>query len=112
MRWIGWMLVLSACGEALPEAAMVDDCDEGPVVTWANFGQGFLVENCQACHATTSPNRQGAPDTVVFDTEEDAWAWSERILARAGGDPATMPPQGGTTADDRTRLELWLTCGG
>ncbi len=112
MRGALWLWVcLLGCGDEPPEAS--DDlCVEGPVLTWANFGQGFLIENCQACHASTSSDRQGAPEAVVFDTEEDAWEWSERILGRATGEAPDMPPQDGIDADDRTRLELWLTCGG
>lgn len=109
-RWmVLWGLV--ACGSG---AAPVEDgpCADAPVLTWDNFGGGFLVENCQACHASTAPDRQGAPSDVVFDTEEDAWAWSARILARATGDAPDMPPQDGIDADDRTRLDLWLRCGG
>lgn len=85
-------------------------CDEAPVVTWDNFGRGFLVENCQACHASTAPDRHGAPIEVVFDTEGDARAWKDRILARAAGEAPTMPPMGGTSADDRYLLGVWLTC--
>ncbi|MEN0064832.1 MAG: hypothetical protein AAGA48_21990 [Myxococcota bacterium] len=114
MRHWGWALFgLLGCATTsetttTPEA----ECATAPVLTWANFGQGFLIENCQACHASTSPNRQGAPTTVFFDREEDAWMWSERILERATGEQPDMPPQDGVDVEDRTRLRLWLTCGG
>lgn len=85
-------------------------CVDAPVVTWNNFGEGFLVENCQACHASTAPNRHDAPESVTFDTEEDVRTWKDRILARAAGDAPTMPPMGGTSPDDRYLLEVWLTC--
>lgn len=85
-------------------------CVDAPVVTWNNFGEGFLIENCQACHASTAPNRHGAPENVTFDTEDDVRTWKDRILARAAGDAPTMPPMGGTSADDRYLLEVWLTC--
>jgi uncharacterized membrane protein len=87
-------------------------CADAPVVTWDNFGAGFMTQHCQACHASTAPDRHGAPAEVVFDTEEDAWAWADRVLARAIGEgEATMPPQGGVSEDDRYLLEVWLTCG-
>ncbi|MCB9797724.1 MAG: hypothetical protein H6741_33960 [Alphaproteobacteria bacterium] len=41
---------------------------------------------------------------------EEVWAWQERILARAAADAPTMPPAGGTSEDDRTRLRWWLEC--
>jgi hypothetical protein len=86
-------------------------CDGVPTLAYTNFGEGFLRENCQGCHASTAPDRYDAPEDVFFDTVEDAWAWSARILARSTGDDPSMPPQGGVTADDRTRLEWWLRCG-
>ena len=87
-----------------------DPCYDVPTVTYNNFGQGFMTENCQGCHASTTPNRYGAPDEVVFDTVEDCWDQADRVLSRSTGDAATMPPQGGVSADDRTKLEWWLTC--
>jgi cytochrome c5 len=89
----------------------VDFCAGAPVLTWANFGEGFITEACQGCHATSAANRYGAPDTVVFDTVDGTWAQADRILARAGGDYPSMPPLGGTSADDILKLELWLICG-
>ena len=85
-------------------------CDEAPVVTWANFGQGFITENCQGCHASTAIDRYGAPESVTFDDLEEVWAQSDRILARSTGDSPTMPPAGGVSEDDRTRLVWWLEC--
>jgi uncharacterized membrane protein len=87
-------------------------CEDAPVVTWDNFGAGFVTQSCQSCHASTTPDRHGAPEDVVFDTEEDVWAWSDRILVRSIGEEPTMPPQGGVSEDDRYLLEVWLTCGG
>ncbi|MEO0600192.1 MAG: hypothetical protein AAF211_02080 [Myxococcota bacterium] len=109
-RWLWLGLALWGCDEG--EMAEADPCASGPVLTWSNFGQGFLIENCQACHASKSDNRQGAPESVFFDTEEDAWGLADRILARGTGESPDMPPQDGIDADDRERLELWLTCGG
>lgn len=85
-------------------------CADAPTVTWNSFGAGFILENCQGCHASTAPDRFGAPDAVVFDTLTDCWDQADRILARAAGVSPTMPPQGGTTEDDRTLLTWWLTC--
>lgn len=109
-----WVLVLGlglvGCDESPAEADAA--CADAPVLTWDNFGGGFLIENCQACHASPSVERQGAPSDVSFDTEAEAWAWADRILARATGDAPDMPPQGGVSADDRVRLAFWLECGG
>lgn len=84
-------------------------CDDAPVVTWENFGSGFTTESCQACHASTATDRQGAPEAVVFDTEEDVLAHADSILGRVI-DTMDMPPQGGVTEDDRYLVEVWLSC--
>ncbi len=89
-----------------------ETCDGAPVTTWDNFGAGFLTENCQPCHASTSPDRQGAPEDVVFDTEEHVWSVAPAILEMATGEDPLMPPRGGVSEEDRYRLEVWLTCGG
>lgn len=104
------LLPLLACGGGEDDSAAAALCADAPVVTWDNFGEGFLTESCQSCHAAETPDRHGAPEEVTFDTEADALAWADRILARAAADPPTMPPAGGTHADDRELLTIWLTC--
>ena len=81
------------------------------MLSWANFAEGFLVENCQSCHASTSVDRHGAPAGVVFDTLNDALEQAARIGVRAAGDDATMPPAGGISEEDRALLAAWLACG-
>lgn len=101
-----WLLA-AACAD---DSGGEDLCAEAPVVTWANFGEGFMLENCQSCHAESAVDRHDAPVGVAFDTPEDIARWAERILARAAGDAPTMPPGGGTVADDREMLRIWLEC--
>ncbi|MDG1482500.1 MAG: hypothetical protein P8R54_23115 [Myxococcota bacterium] len=85
-------------------------CEDVPTVTYSSFGEGFMTENCQGCHASTAADRYGAPEGVTFDTVKEVWLWQERILARSVGDNISMPPAGGVSKDDRTKLEWWLTC--
>ncbi|MEL6346860.1 MAG: hypothetical protein AAFV53_27350 [Myxococcota bacterium] len=85
-------------------------CMDAPVVTWDNFGQGFMTENCQACHASTTSNRRGAPEDITFDDHDTTLTHSERILARSTGDAPSMPPLGGVNTEDQYLLEVWLTC--
>ncbi len=99
------LAALAAC--APPEEA----CDGVPVVTWGSFGEGFLRGSCEGCHAADAAERNGAPPGVTFDTVDDAWDRADAILARAAAEPPTMPPMGGTDADDRVRLRWWLRCG-
>ncbi|MCK6521209.1 hypothetical protein L6R49_07180 [Myxococcota bacterium] len=105
------MLTLLGCGDE-KDAAVEDTgpCADAPVLTWDNFGAGFITQECQSCHGSDVLNRQGAPEDVHFDSREEVWAQADRILARAGGEEPSMPPFGGVEADDRTRLTLWLTC--
>ena len=109
------LLLVLGCGDAPKEASPAAEdtglCATAPVVTYENFGQGFLIETCGTCHAAASPDRHGAPAEVVFDTEAQAIALADAILASATGPAPTMPPRGGVTDDDRLLLELWLTCG-
>lgn len=85
-------------------------CADAPVLMYANFGEGFLIENCQSCHASASGDRNGAPEGVVFDTLADVVSQSALILDVATGDDPSMPPQGGVDEEDREKLEIWLTC--
>ena len=104
---MGFLLArLLACAAAPADSGACDPEVDG----WANFGQGFLRQECQVCHASTAVDRHGAPPGVVFDTEADAWAHAPRILARAASDPPTMPPAGATRPEDRARLRRWLSC--
>lgn len=95
----------AACGST----ADSDPCDGAPVVTWANFGNAFVLKNCQSCHASTAPDRYGAPTEVTFDTEDQTLALADRVLVRVV-DEETMPPMGGVSSEDRQLLATWLTC--
>lgn len=92
-------------------AGELPECVDAPVVDWDNFGQGFLLQSCQGCHASTTADRYGAPEEVTFDTVDQAWAWADDILSVAAGEAPTMPPRGGVEEDDRVRLVWWLACG-
>lgn len=106
------LLLLACSGSSLDsgETSLGGDCAEVPVVTYANFGEGFILHHCQGCHASTTQDRYGAPETVTFDTVEQVWQARDRILDRAASEPPTMPPAASTTKDDRTRLRWWLLC--
>ena len=105
------ILVFLACAQEDSKPNDTDPCASAPTVSYNNFGQSFFIENCQSCHASTQTDREGAPEEIVFDSEADIWALADRILARAAATPPTMPPQGGTSDDDRELLQIWLGCG-
>ncbi|MEC7985312.1 MAG: hypothetical protein VX278_09115 [Myxococcota bacterium] len=85
-------------------------CEDAPIVTWDNWAQGMIITHCQGCHASGSPQRYGAPDSVSFDTESDAIYWSDRIWIRTV-EQETMPPAGGLLEEDIYLLQVWLSCG-
>jgi uncharacterized membrane protein len=99
------LLLLLACATAEDP-----ECEGAPVVTYANFGQGFLKERCAGCHAATAPDRYGAPEELTFDTVDEAWAHAPDILDAAAPDDARMPLGAPAPADDRTMLRWWLAC--
>ncbi len=120
MHLPSWLLFafLAACAQdpapaddsAAPADATPTWCDTATEVAWADFGEGFLLTHCQGCHASTAPDRHGAPEGAVFDTEEDALDRAEAIL-RTVLEEQSMPPAGGVTEDERVLLETWLSCG-
>ncbi|MFN3201440.1 MAG: hypothetical protein ACE366_23765 [Bradymonadia bacterium] len=86
-------------------------CDEDlPVQSWANFGQGFVTTYCAGCHSAESIDRKGAPAGVDFDTEAQAMAFADRILARTTGEMPDMPPAGGPPPETLERVRIWLEC--
>ena len=85
-------------------------CEDAPALRYNNFGHGFLIENCNGCHAATATERYGAPEDVHFDDVDEAWLWSAQILLAVTGEEATMPPEGGVSEDDKQRLIWWLEC--
>ncbi|MBT9558515.1 MAG: c-type cytochrome [Myxococcales bacterium] len=88
----------------------IEPCDAVPILTWANFGEGFVLDNCQACHAHGAADRHGAPAEVAFDTLDDVLTWQDRIVARAGSELGGMPPAGGVSETDRKLLLAWIAC--
>jgi len=96
--------------ETEPEVDLESCGPETPLVSWGTFGQGFVLTNCQGCHASTATDRHDAPAHIVFDTPEDVEKHSAAILAAVGSDVPTMPPAGGVLDQDRVRLRIWLKC--
>lgn len=104
------ILALLACTGNEPVDTAASVCDDVPFVSWDTFGHGFLVEQCQPCHASTAVERYGAPAEVTFDDEEASVAQKAGILRVATGDAPTMPPAIAVEERDRYLLEVWLTC--
>ena len=84
-------------------------CADAPDVRWDNWGHGFFLTYCGACHSSGSANRNGAPEDVNFDTEADVVAWKDRIQVRVL-DESTMPMGGGVYPEDLDLLKVMLAC--
>ena len=98
------LILLLGCGR---DGDTGVDCREPP--TYDSWVRGFLEGKCQSCHASTAPNRHGAPPNVTFGSEVSATEWSERIYITIF-EEGSMPPSGGVTQDERILLEQWLDC--
>lgn len=82
----------------------------GTMLTYDNFGKDFFNSYCTSCHSGGSgvSEAQDKP----FDSQADIQAHAGQIYSEAGGTNTGMPPSGtGPTADERTQLAEWLSCG-
>ena len=113
------LLLIFGCGGGQESADTgptppADTCDDAPVLSWENFGEGFMLEHCQSCHATSAPYRSQTdappPESVSFDTYEQTMVLRTLILASAAGEAPSMPPRGGVSPIDIDKLEIWLNC--
>ena len=105
-----WLLLLLACqGGNADDTGNYSVCDPTFPVTWDNFGEEFMATNCDGCHASETRDRNGAPESVTFDTEYQAMTQADAII-RTVLDAASMPPAGGVLDDDAVLLDLWLGC--
>lgn len=98
-------------------------CPPGSTLTYANFGQKFMVDYCMRCHSSQAAMRGAAPSEFVFDNQAqvqlqrayiDEMAARARVREKHGGvvDENPMPPDGAKPTDDeRYQLAEWLACG-
>jgi hypothetical protein len=57
-----------------------------------------------------TPYRNGAPETLNFDSWADCVANAPLIRGAVLADPELMPQGGGPNAEELTNLDEWLTC--
>jgi hypothetical protein len=88
-------------------------CNQGTYLTYDNFGAAFLESYCVSCHhsSLTEEERLGAPAEVNFESSELAQLWRASILAKAGVEGATMPPNQIVPDEERRNFAEWLNCG-
>jgi hypothetical protein len=78
-------------------------------VTWSNWAQGFFTTWCQPCHSEQTPERNGAPEGVNFDTYDQVAAQRELIWWSVM-EEQRMPTGGGMTDDEYAFMAAFL-CG-
>jgi hypothetical protein len=100
-----WLL---GCTGSVADTA--DTCAEVPVLDWADVGEPLLLEYCDSCHTATSPDRQGAPESVTFDTYEQVVTFRAPMLAAIEGDPPAMPPLLTMPENEHALFVSWLEC--
>jgi hypothetical protein len=103
------LALLAACSGETPEDT-ASACADAPVMGWADVGQPLLLEYCDTCHTATSPQRQGAPEDVVFDTYEQVEALRVSMLYVLQSDPPVMPPLLTVPDNDQELMISWLSC--
>lgn len=102
------MIWLWACAGAESAVELPEDSAPSCAQTWDNFGDGFFASYCRGCHSATTPERNGAPEGVDFDTEAQVIASAG--LVRAVVDGGSMPVGGGVLDDDRELFGLYMDC--
>jgi uncharacterized membrane protein len=107
-------LALAGCVGYRSTATEIDEhaCPDDSELDYANFGEPFLAENCQTCHASDSEDRHGAPAAFTFDTVEQVREHSDRMFVRAAADNTSMPPgPDDPPPEAREMFADWLACG-
>ena len=91
-------------------AGFLADCEDAADVTWDNWGQSFFRTWCAGCHSADAPDRHGAPETFVFDTEGQVanhrWLIRESVL-----ESDRMPLGGGLPEAEAEILDVYHLCG-
>lgn len=109
--WVAFAFSIGGCAAESEEPADSGAaCDLGYPYTWDNWGEGFFVTYCNACHAASSPNRFGAPEAVQFDTLQQVRDQAARVEATVLDD-GSMPVGGGVREGDIEALRVFLDCG-
>lgn len=111
-RHLAWVLLaaagIAACGSGLGDATG-STCPSDSTLTYANFGQSFMQNNCLGCHAAN------AKESPKFDTLDEIRASSSDIDRAAAAGPKavnTYMPDGASVAEsERRKLGEWLACG-
>jgi hypothetical protein len=105
---VTWLL-LACAGSPADTASACETDDDGAYPTWASFGERFFTGYCDSCHTASAPDRFGAPEAYVFDTEEQVATLSP-LVRLVVLDEESMPFGGGVPDEDLLELDRYLAC--
>jgi hypothetical protein len=96
-------------------------CPEDNVISWENFADTWIEQQCTNCHSAQllEGQRADAPLGVDFgpDVEDGVGSdyamvrfWANNMFLRAAYNHETMPPAGGPYPIDRIKFGDWMAC--
>lgn len=93
-------------GDAGAADASMGDAGPCASLTYASFGQQFIMTYCYSCHSGTRPQHNISLDTLANVQKNKAAVKREAVTMMA------MPPQNPRpTAAERMKLGQWIDCG-
>lgn len=91
---------LSGC-KTVRDTGITATCDT--TLTYANFGEAFISDNCLDCHASK--------ERPTLSTQAEVQQNASKILDEAVY-TTSMPDDADLSDADRQQLGNWLACGG
>lgn len=96
------LIALAACDDSTGITAEQIACPTTQTLTYANFGQQVINDNCLQCHA--------GRERPTLSTQAQVQAQRNSIIDEAVYH-SSMPEDGSMTDELRIQLGQWLTCG-
>jgi uncharacterized membrane protein len=96
------VVALAACTTTESTGIQTVSCPPDSTLTYANFGQSFIQNNCLSCHATKQRPQ--------LSSQAEVQANADRILSAAVYTNA-MPQDADMALTDRQTLGEWIACG-
>jgi uncharacterized membrane protein len=91
-------------GETIPA-----ECAESLPITWDDWGRDFFRTWCGGCHSAETPDRRGAPEAYVFDTEAQVFSHRD-IIYWSVLEQDRMPLGGGLVPEEAELLSYYINC--
>ena len=104
-RFIFVLGALSACTSGSSPSGITQQsltCPPDSTLTYDNFGESFIADNCLSCHTKNDQPHLTSVDAVR--------SHAAKIIS-AAVTSTSMPRGSNMTDDERSMLGEWLTCG-